>query len=125
MNRFASTRRGAIFFNGHVPGIIKALPHIGDWLDRIAVKIDAMNEAEGILSPHQPPDVLLTCQDRIRLAERLFEVSPYDEDLDSAPVDILANLMHWAHDNEVDFQALVNTAAIHFDAELDEGSEES
>ena len=61
--------------------------------------------------------------DRVGYAQQALELYPFNEDPDSAIVDLLANLMHYCQANSHDFEAELKTARMHFGAENEDEGE--
>ena len=61
---------------------------------------------------------MTTNEDR---AKRLEEIMPlYPEDQHTNLIDLLADTMHWCNFNDVDFDDVLLTARMHFEAESNE-----
>lgn len=62
-------------------------------------------------------DIELNPADRAEHASRIFALSPYDEDPESALTDVLTDLLHWADYFGNDFNMSLKLARMHYDAE--------
>ena len=57
--------------------------------------------------------------------QRLLELLPhYPEDEHTNVIDLLTDILHWCQSSEVTFEAVLETARLHFDAES-RGEEEN
>jgi len=61
---------------------------------------------------------MLTNRDRAENGARLLDMAPYEEDQDSALVDILTDLMHYCNQTGMhDFEKGLSAARLHYAAE--------